>query len=367
MKRSITFYTGLAILLLAGSCSPKYDETNPKYAPVTEAVFASGTIEPQDAYMLNALFDGYLVKANVTENDLVHTGEVLFRLDNKQQNTQVAIAKTNVDFAKINASNNAPQLLQLKSQINAARVKMQTDSLIFKRNEQLIATNSVSRQDYDNAKMNYESSVSSYQAAVENYKAGVQRSQQDLQVNMSQYQNAEAGNRYYELTSVAEGRIYQIFKKQGDLVRKGDQVAQIGNADTLIVSMDIDEGSIDKIKLGQQVLVELNTQKNKTYEARISKIYPHFNETAQSYKVEAKFLQSVEGLIAGTQLQANIITNKKDRALLIPKLYMLSENKVLVKKGKAFDTVKVAIGINSDEWVEILSGVNEQDKIVKPK
>ncbi len=102
-------------------------------------------------------------------------------------------------------------------------------------------------------------------------------------------QNAQAGNQYYELKAIGAGKVYQIFKKQGDLVRKGDQVAQLGNPDSIVINLDVDEGSISKVQLDQQVLVELNTEKNKTYEARISKIYPHFNETSQSYKVEAPF------------------------------------------------------------------------------
>jgi hypothetical protein len=129
----------------------------------------------------------------------------------------------------------------------------------------------------------------------------------------------------------------------------------------------VDEGSISKIQLGQQVLVELNTDKNKTYEARVTKIYPHFKEQSQSYKVEARFLQEMPGLISGTQLQANVITNKKEKALLIPHVYVMSGNKVLVERGNKKDTVIIATGIVSDEWIEVLSGLTVNDKIEKLK
>jgi multidrug efflux pump subunit AcrA (membrane-fusion protein) len=115
------------------------------------------------------------------------------------------------------------------------------------------------------------------------------------------------------------------------------------------------------------VLVELNTEKNKTYEAYISKIYPHFNETTQSYKVEARFLQQQASLISGTQLQANIIADKKDKALLIPRDYLFTAGTVLMRDGKKIDTVKIVTGIVSDEWVEVLSGLTTTDKIVKLK
>lgn len=369
MKKTIVFNSLCAGALIASisSCKPKYDSASPKMGPVTEAVFASGSIEPVDAYILTSLSDGFIVKAYVTENDLVHDGQVLFKLDNRQQHVQVNLAETNLQYARINAASNAPNLLQIKAQIDAARAKLYTDSVTLGRYQHLYATNSVSKQDYDNARLNYQSSLSNYRAQLASYKAAQDKAQQDYQTSQLQVQNAEAGNQYYNLTAIGNGRVYQIFKKEGELVRKGDQVAQLGNPDSIVVKLDVDEGSIDKIKLGQQALVELNTQKGKTYEARISKIYPHFDENTQSYKVEAKFVQDVPGLIAGTQLQANIITNRKDNAMLIPHSYLLKDNKVLKKDGKKADTVTIQPGIISDEWVEVLSGLNMNDKILKQK
>ena len=366
MKRTFT-YLALAALMCTASCKPKYDETSPKTGPVTEAVFASGSIEPKDAYTVTSLSDGFIIHSYVVENDLVQDGQVLFRLDNRQQNTQVNIAQTNLQYAQINASGNAPALVQVKTQIDAAKIKMQTDSLNLQRYEHLYTTNSVSKQDLDNARLSFESSLSSYRAALASYRGTEDKARQDLTNSQSQLQNAVAGNQYYELKAIGSSKVYQIFKKQGDLVRKGDQVAQLGNPDSIVINLDIDEGSISKVQLGQQVLVELNTEKNKTYEARISKIYPHFNESSQSYKVEARFLKEMPGLISGTQLQANIITNKKDNTMLIPRVYLLNDNRVLVKKDKKIDTVAIATGIVSNEWIEVLSGLTTGDKIAKLK
>ena len=366
MKR-INITLVIITLMSATACKPKYDEATPTSGPVTEAVFASGSIEPKDAYTLTSLHDGFIVKSYVTENDLVHDGQLLFRLDNRQQHTQVQIAQTNLQYAQISSSDNSPTLLQIKAQIDAARVKMQNDSITLSRNEHLFTTNSVSKQDLDNARTNYQSSLSTYRANLENYNATRDKVKQDVANSHSQLQNAEAGNQYYTLLAIGDSKVYQIFKKQGDLVKRGDQVAQLGNPDSIVINLDVDEGSISKVKLGQQVLVELNTEKNKTYEARVSKIYPHFNETSQSYKVEARFLVEMPGLISGTQLQANIITNKKENALLIPHVYVINGNKVLVKKDNKVDTATITTGIISDAWIEVLGGLNAGDKILKDK
>ena len=363
----VNFSLVIITLLFAASCKPKYDEVSPKTSPVTEAVFASGSIDPKDAYTLTSIADGFITKSLVSENDLVKDGQLLFVLDNKQQNTQVAIAATNVNYAAINVNANSPQLLQIKAQIDAARIKKTTDSTSLMRYERLYTTHSVSKQDLDNARLAYESSSSNYEALQESYRATANRAQQDYANSRAQLENAKAGNQYFNLVAIGNSKVYQIFKKQGDLVRRGEQVAQLGNPDSIVINLDIDEGSISKIQLGQQVLVELNTQKNKTYEAQVTKIYPHFNDNSQSYKVEARFKEEVPGIISGTQLQANIVTDKKENALLIPHIYVLPGNKVQVKKGDKIDTVTITTGIVSDEWIEVLSGLSAADKLVKLK
>jgi multidrug efflux pump subunit AcrA (membrane-fusion protein) len=257
--------------------------------------------------------------------------------------------------------------LQIKAQIEAARVKMLTDSVNYSRYEKLYATNSVSKQDLDNARLNFISDASSFKALQESYRSSTEKVKQEFANTQAQLQNAQAGNQYFDLNAIGRGKVYQIFKKQGDLIRKGEQVAQLGNPDSIIINLNIDEATIGKVKEGQKALIELNTEKNKTYEARITKIYPHFNDAAQSYRIEARFVTDMPGLISGTQLQANIITNQKDKAMLINRAYVLSDNKVLRKKDGKTDTVLVTTGITSYDWVEITSGLTTSDVIIKQK
>jgi multidrug efflux pump subunit AcrA (membrane-fusion protein) len=348
-------------------CKPKLDEVLPKIGPVTEAVFASGSIDPKDAYIVTSLSDGFITKSYVTENDLVSDHQLLFELDSRQQHTQVNIAQTNLNYAKINATSTSPAIMQLQHQLESARAKMQSDSVLLSRYVKLYATNSVSKQDVDNARFAYESSLNTYHAAADNLQQTTDKLKQDLDNNREQLKNAEEGFQYYKLFAIGKSKVYQVFKKQGDLVRRGEQVAQLGNPDSIVINLDVDEGSIAKLKLGQQVLVELNTEKNKVYHAVISKIYPHFNETSQSYKVEARFTENYAGVIAGTQLQANIITARKTEAMLIPHIFLLGDSRVVVKKADRLDTVSVATGIVAEDWVEIISGISATDKIVRLK
>ena len=255
---------------------------------------------------------------------------------------------------------------QLKKQIETARQKLVTDSLQSVRITRLYQTNSVSRAELENAQLAFTNSSNTIKSLEDELKSTRLNLKQSLINSQSQYDIAQTNSNYYKLISPGHYRVYEIYKKQGELLRKAEAIAMLGQADTMLVVMNIDESSIAKVRLGQTVLVELNTQKGTTYVAHVSKIYPYFDDPSQSYKVEANFDQFPEDLIAGTLLQANIIVQKKDSALLIPRVYMSLDKKVLVKHGRSILSVAIETGIISTDWVEVLRGLNKTDKIIKP-
>lgn len=79
--KTITRTSLLLLFLLTLSCKQKDIWIKPKYAPITEALFASGHIEPADQFILTAFSDGYLQRTYVKESDVVSVNNVLFSLD----------------------------------------------------------------------------------------------------------------------------------------------------------------------------------------------------------------------------------------------------------------------------------------------
>jgi multidrug efflux pump subunit AcrA (membrane-fusion protein) len=156
--------------------------------------------------------------------------------------------------------------------------------------------------------------------------------------------------------------IYKKRKQLGDYVKKGDVIAVVGNPNNIYANLSIDESNMSKIKLGQNLVIQLNTNTQKTYKAQLAEILPSFDEATQSFYVKAFFTENLDFTITGTQLQANIIIAEKKNALLIPRSYLGYGNKVLVEKKKSVD---VKTGIISTDWVEITGGLTENQSILK--
>lgn len=345
------------------SCN-KQESTKPQHKDIVDAVFGSGHIENSNQYSVEANTEGYIKAAFAAEGDTVKNGQQLFRLSNEVQQTQVGNALTNLEYARTNTSPGSPQIEQLKIQIGQAKDKNQVDSLNFARYARLVKTHAVSATDFENTQLTYQSSLANLRVLQKNLADLERNVQLSLQNARSQYQIQQQNNNYNLITSKAPGVLMNVTKKVGDYVKKGDAIALVG-AGKPIVKLDIAEDDIQRVKLGQQVLISLNSIKDQVFKAVITKIYPAFNTNDQSFIAEATFTNTPVNLLNGSQLQANIIVQEKKNALVIPSYYLINGDFVLLKGSKEKRAVKT--GIRTLEWTEITGGITADDVLILQK
>jgi len=352
----------LFLFLATTGCQQK-NEITPQHKDIVDAVFGSGHIETTSQYTVMANAEGYIKNSYVAEGDTVKKGQHLFRLSNEVQQTQVGNALTNLDYAKSNYSETSPQIEQLKIQIVQAQDKKSVDSANYMRYSRLIKTQAVSTTDFENAQLLFQNSTSSLRVLQKNL-ADLQRNLNlNLQNAQSQYRIQQENNDYYSINSEGAGVVMNVVKKTGDYVKKGDAIAMVSTG-SIVIKIDIAEEDIDRVKVGQQALISLNINKDKVYDATITKIYPAFNTTEQSFLAEAVFKSQPNNLLNGTQLQANIIIGKKSNALVIPSYYLINGDYVLLAKTK--EKRKVTAGIRTLEWTEITDGITASDQLTLP-
>lgn len=351
-------------LILLNACGKKTEETKPVRKNITETVFASGILVPENQYNLTAQSDGYLINLNFEEGDIIKTSDLLAVIDNKTYDINSQGATLLLEIAKTNASPNAPILKQIEANLKASEQKLKQDKQQAERYKKLFESNSVSKLEYENIQLTYETANANYIALQENYKLQKQQTEQQLisQQTQSDVNKVLQGNN--ELRAVIGGKVYNKFKELGDYVKRGEVIAVIGNPKNIYARLSVDESSISKVKLNQQVIIQLNIDKNKNYNGIVTEIYPAFDSKTQSFYCKVKFNDSLSFGISGTQVQANIITNEKNNILVIPRNYLDFGNLVLVEGvGK----IKVTTGFVSNEWVEIISGIDETSTIQAEK
>jgi multidrug efflux pump subunit AcrA (membrane-fusion protein) len=338
------------------------ESTNARRVSIVDAVFASGHIIMDNEYLVTASSEGYLVAANMQEGDYVNAGMPLFQLSSEVQNEQLSSAQANYQDALHNMKENSPQQSQLRLQIEQAKAQLEIDSANYRRYQNLVKTGAVSQHEFERARMQYENASRQVDILQKSLSDLVEKLRLNLKNAEAQLNIQKENTSDYYLTSFIGGTVLQVYKNQGDLVRRGETIARIGGGKPL-VKLFIAEEDIDKIKEGQLTTISLNTRKDALLDARISKIYPAFDEQQQSFICEATFIETPK-LYANTQLQANIIIDQKENALVIPSDFLLLGDSIIYSNG---DKEFVKVGIRTSEWVEILSGLDESRLIKQMK
>jgi HlyD family secretion protein len=362
MKMTHSIHITLFSLLILASCGKKTVETKPIRKDVTETVFASGILEAKNTYTLKAQTDGYLSAVNFEEGDLIKIGTVLAVVDNKENSFNNESAKDLYDIAQSNTQSNAPALLQAQNTININKQKMQLDLVQYERYKKLWAENSVAKIDFENIELQYKTSKGNYESALENYKVIKQQANQQVISNKAMKNVNNSALSKNQIKAVFSGKIYKRYKQIGDYVSKGEAIALIGEPQNIYAKVNVDETNIEKIKVGQEAYVQLNTNKEKTYKGKVSEIYPSFDEATQSFICKITFSEPLDFVIVNTQLQANIVVEFTKNALLIPRNYVDFGGFVTLKEtGKK---VKITTKFSSSEWVQVISGIDENTILV---
>ena len=344
------------------SCGKKEVETQPIRKDIIESVFASGTLEADQSYFLVAQVEGYLTDVRLEEGQELEAGEVVAVIDNAVNRIAEANANDQLVIAQQNAASSAPQLKQLVATIAATKQKKQQDSLQTARLRRLAASQSIAKVEAENAELVLETTEKTLESLEQQYKTLQVQANQQLIIQRNQAQINAVVRDYNQVKALVKGNVLQKFKEKGDYVRKGDILAKIGNKQLIFARLSVDETSIARVKIGQEVTLQLNTQKGKLLTGKVSEILPTFDEASQSFVVHVQFQEKLDFAIVGTQLEANIFIETRKNVLVIPRSYLGYGNTVRRKGEK--ESLAIVPGFISDEWVEIKEGLTEKDVIV---
>lgn len=354
----------LSACLIFSACGQKTAPVKPERKDLTEMVFASGVLEADDQNNLTAQTDGYLIKLDFKEGDQVNAGQLLAVIDNSQNIINAQSAGTLHNIARENTLPSAPALQQISANITAAKEKLRLDQLQADRYKRLMESNSVSKLEYENTQLTLATSQANLKALEDQYNTQLVAARQQEVTQRSMSEVNRVIKEQNQIKAVISGQIYEKKKQLGDYVRKGDVIAVIANPQLIYARLNVDETNMARVKVGEEAVIQLNTNKEYTYKGTVHEILPSFESASQSFIVKAYFTDSLDFRIIGTQLEANIIVGEKKNALVIPRSFLSYGNKVTIK-GKG--PVVIQTGIISNDWVEVKGGLTENDELVPEK
>ncbi|MBL7932714.1 MAG: efflux RND transporter periplasmic adaptor subunit [Bacteroidia bacterium] len=356
-----TFYTLVCVLIFA-ACSRQKETTHVSSGPVSESVYASGTIKSKDQYQVFAQANGIISQVSVKEGDTVKKGQPILFIDNDIQKLSKENAELAAKFSDFGA--NQTKITDAAASVDLAYLKMLNDSVLYARQSALWSQNIGTKVELEQRELAMRNSKTAYLSA----KLKLADLRRQLEFSSSQAKKnlliSSVSEDDYTVKSEINGIVYSLNKVKGEMVNVQTPLAIIGDAHKFILEMQVDEYDIVKIRNGQVVIINMDSYKDQVFEGKVTRIFPLMNERSKTFIVEAEFVNAPPVLYPNISFEANIIINHKEQALLIPRNYLLNDSNVLKKNG---EKITVKTGLKDYQVVEILKGLNKDEEILKPE
>lgn len=171
-----------------------------------------------------------------------------------------------------------------------------------------------------------------------------------------------------EIFSPQDGVILSLNVREGMYVTPETEIMSIADLSNIWIVAQIVEQEAGWVKKDQEVTATLSAYPGKEWKGIIEYVYPEIDPTTRTLKVRFLFDNS-EGALKPNMV-ANIVlfTSPKANTINIPIEALIRNshnNRVIVALGKGeFQVREVTIGIESNDRVEILSGLKPNENVV---
>ena len=318
---------------------------SPQKGTITVKKVISGNLYPVREIEVKSAIPGTLETYYVNIGDKVKTGEKIAKIKILSEPSQIENAKMNMKTAEIT---------------------FERESLNYEREKQLFTKGVISADEFEEAGKTFNVSREQYESA---------KNQLYLLVE-GRIPSSNVSN---VVIATADGTVTDLPPEKGSMIMErntfsdGTTVAVIAQLDSFLFKGQIVENDVLALKKGMKLKIMPSSMEGFSTEAVVRKISPkgHLDQGIMKYDVEAVFtLPDSIQIYSGFNASAELVLNEKKDILLIPEACLTFSNDsvfVDVIKHEKIESKQIKTGISDDVNVEVVSGLSENDKIMKKK
>mgnify|MGYP005785820265 FL=1 len=193
----------------------------------------------------------------------------------------------------------------------------------------------------------------------------------------NQYENLDD----YTITSPIKGTIVDKNYNAGETTEANQVLCTIYDLSYLTMTLSVDELDIASIEVGQSVSIVADAVEDTTYTGTVTKVSVAGTSSgsATTYPVTIR-IEETDGLLPGMSVDATIELASAEDVLAIPSAALNRGDTVLVtadspsaangtlvestaEDGEDYYSVEVTTGVSGDDYIEIVSGLQEGDTV----
>ncbi|QLB40582.1 efflux RND transporter periplasmic adaptor subunit [Mannheimia pernigra] len=233
----------------------------------TPMLSAVGYIRPNQGAMLSAETSGVVKRILVTSGQRVTKGDLLVEFDSSVEQANLRASEAQLSTAKTN----------------------------FERYRKLVASNSASKAEFDNAQSTYNQLL----ANIESLRSTIKRRQI-----------------YAPFSGVAG--IVNV--NVGQYITMGTEIVRVEDQSAMKVRFSLPQTNITQISVGQKVTAEIDALPEHRFSARIVAIDPAVDRLTGLINVEAVIEEGQEKLLSGMFVRLNIALPTQTEQVVVPQI-----------------------------------------------
>lgn len=346
---------------------------------IVETVSATGVIEPETQVKISADVAAKITRLDVEEGQWVEKGQFLLQLDREKFLAAVESAEA--------------MLRSTEADANLVRENMIKTEKDYQRIKELFDKQLESQAALDQAYAAYKVEKARYQSNLEQVdraKASLKQAQDDLSKTT--------------IYAPMAGTVSQLNKEVGEIALgsqfQEDVILIVSNLNSMEALVDVDENDIVSLHLGDSATIEVDALPDKFFKGAVSEIASSAKvnaagtaEQKTEFEVKVRIVEPGEELRPGMTASADIITETRDDALVVPiqcvtlrtmdqlktnsqpadssaKQHEYKADKdgfvpvVFVVEDDVVNAFQVETGIQSETHIEIVGGIDEGSNVV---
>jgi len=344
-----------------------------------------GTFEAKTTITVNGRLAGVVETIDKVEGDMVIAGDTLLTMDTRDQLIKIKGTEAEIDvvYAELAEAGRADKnkVSQIKSQIALAQNAYVKDKVTYENNEALYATGAVSKVDRDDSKRTYEDSLQSLRIAqndlallTKGISASLkQQYESRIDALTSRLELEKRGLEQMTVKAPIDGIVTDKFVKVGDIVNFGTALVEVSDPNAFHVTSDLLVSDAASAAVGYKVMIS-DPETDHEWIGQIGKIFPKAFSKTSDLGIEQKRVKveidpkDMAFDRFGYEFDIKIIFEEKADILRCKDsaVFQIDGTSYVFKEvdEKAVLTA-IEIGLEGEEYVELLSGLSEGDNIVQ--
>jgi len=288
--------------------------TTIKRGTISDYILISSNLETEKMADVVSRIQGLVQKMYVMEGDYVKKDQILMELEADEH-----------------------KLAEERAQLNY--LKQESD---FKRMEAMFNKDLLSKEEFEQARFTTKALEVEWKQA---------------QLNLS----------YTRITAPISGVIGDRLRKLGERIQPTDKLFSVINTEEMIGVVYIPEKELDRIEKEQVAYITSDNIPDERFTAHVKRVSPVVDPQSGTFKVTIGVKNKMNKLRVGMFVNAHIVTDTHENAVLIPKTAIVYENElmnVFVVKDSVAHKIALKVGFQDHEKIEALADIDEGDKVI---